>query len=85
MAASFASTERDRARVRDFIQMFVRPHGFDESAALHVVRAVEHEAGTRPEPRQLRPDLRLVKALLSLVAGLGIAPREAAKRTLRGA
>jgi len=85
MAASFESAERDRARVRAFIEMFVRPHGFEQSAAALVVKAVEDEAVTHPAPRGLRVDLRVVQALLSLVAGLGGAPREAAKRTLRGA
>ena len=57
LAASFASAEHDRARVRDFIQMFVRPHGFDQPAALHVVQAVEDEAGSpsRTAPAAARP------------------------------
>ena len=85
IAASFESADRDRARVREFIQMFVRPHGFEQPAAALVVKAVEAEAAARPAPRGLRADLRLVQALLSLVTGIAAAPQEAAKRTLKGA
>ena len=63
------------------IGILVRPHGFDQPAALHVVRAVEDEAGAGPEPRRLRTDLRLVRALLSLAVVVGAVPRTAAQLT----
>ena len=44
VAASFGSTDRDRQRVREFIQMFVRPHGLTEAATPRVVQAIEAEA-----------------------------------------
>jgi len=81
VAASFESAERDRVRVRDFIQMFVRPHGFDQPAAPRVVRVVEDAAATRPAPRGLRVDRRLMQALLSLVVFVAALPRTAAQLT----
>jgi hypothetical protein len=46
LAQSFVSAEGDRARVRDFIRMFVRPHGLDQPATPRVVDAIEAAAGT---------------------------------------
>jgi hypothetical protein len=41
LGASFASAEEDRARVREFIRLFVRPYGLDEPATPRVVEAIE--------------------------------------------
>jgi hypothetical protein len=45
LAQSFVSAEADRARVREFIRLFVRPHGFDQPATPRVVDAIEAVAG----------------------------------------
>ena len=42
---SFVSADADRARVREFIRLFVRPHGFDQPATPRVVDAIEAVAG----------------------------------------
>jgi hypothetical protein len=71
---SFASTERDRARVRGFIQMFVRPYGLDEPATPRVVQAIEEQATVTTAPRGLpvhRLALqRLLNGILALMASI---------------
>ena len=64
LAASFASTEQDRGRVRGFIQMFVRPYGLDAPATPRVVEAIERQAAIRHAPRPLPARLRLLQRLL---------------------
>ena len=75
MEQSFESTERDRARVRAFIQLFVRPHGFDQAAAPLVADAIEAQAARRPAPRGLRLDQRLLQWLLTVVVAIAEIPR----------
>ena len=75
LARSFASAEEDRARVRGFIELFVRPHGLDQPAAPLVVQAVEAQGARRPEPRRLRADRRLFQRLLALAVGVAGGPR----------
>ena len=75
MGQSFESTERDRARVRAFIQLFVRPHGFDQAAAPLVADAIEAQAARRPAPRGLRLDQRLLQWLLTVVVAIAEIPR----------
>lgn len=64
---SFDSTERDRARVRGFIQLFVRPHGLDEPATPRVVRAIEEQAGEQPASRTLPAHIRAFQRALQIV------------------
>jgi hypothetical protein len=47
LAVSFGSTEEDRARVRAFIQLFVRPYGLDQAATPRVADAIEDLAAVR--------------------------------------
>jgi hypothetical protein len=71
LTASFASTERDRARVREFIQLFVRPYGLGDAATPRVVQAIEQQAAQRPEPKRLPARLRLLQAAMQgLVAAV---------------
>jgi len=79
LARSFDDTEGDRARVRGFIQLFVRPHGFDTSAASHVVQAIETEASARPQPRAVPPGRRALQLALRGVVGLVGVPRATAR------
>ena len=72
---SFESTDADRARVRAFIQLFVRPHGFEQAAAPLVAGAVEAQAAFRPSPRGLRPHHRLLQWLLAVVVAIAALPR----------
>jgi hypothetical protein len=78
---SFDSTERDRERVRGFIQMFVRPHGLDQPATSRVVRAIEEQAAVRLAPRRPRADVWLVQRGLGLLVTAVAAPRLAAQLT----
>jgi hypothetical protein len=64
LADSFASTDADRARLREFITLFVRPYGLGEPATPRVVQAIEAQAAVRPEPRVLPARLRLLQRLL---------------------
>jgi hypothetical protein len=75
LGRSFESTDADRARVRAFIELFVRPHGLDQAAAPLVVQAVEQQAGQRPAPRRMRADRRLFQRLLALGVGVTGGPR----------
>jgi hypothetical protein len=70
LAASFASAEADRARVREFIRLFVRPYGLEEPATPRVVEAIEALAAVKPAPRALPARARLLQRLLgAVVAG----------------
>ena len=64
LARSFESTDRDRARVREFIRLFVRPFGLDQPATPRVVQAIEEQAAVRPVPRTLPSHLRVLQAAL---------------------
>ena len=75
MARSFESTDADRARVREFIRLFVRPHGLDEPATPRVVRAIEEQAAVRPSPRTLPAHLRATRAALQAVVGAAAVPK----------
>lgn len=71
LAASLDSSAEDRARIREFIRVFVRPHGLDQPATPRVVEAIESAASLTPRPARtsmLAPVLRL---LLSGAAALG--------------
>jgi hypothetical protein len=47
LEASFASTDADRQRVREFVRLFVRPHGLDQPATPRVVQAIEEQGAAR--------------------------------------
>ena len=47
LEASFASTDADRQRVREFVRLFVRPHGLDEPATPRVVQAIEEQGAAQ--------------------------------------
>jgi hypothetical protein len=79
LARSFASAESDRARVRDFIRLFVRPFGLDEAATPRVVRAIEEQAAARPQPTPLPASTRATRAALGLAVRAMSAPRAAAR------
>jgi hypothetical protein len=70
VARSFESAERDRARVREFIQLFVRPYGLDDPATPRVVRAVEEQAALSTAPQRVpahRPAVqRALQSVLTL-------------------
>ena len=51
---SFASTEHDRERARDFIRLFVRPYGLDQPATPRVVGAIEEQAARRNAVKAFR-------------------------------
>jgi hypothetical protein len=76
---SFDSADRDRERVRQFIQVFVRPHGFDEPATPRVVRVIEDMAAERPLPERLPVHVRAVQmalhAVLATAAAVGVIMR----------
>jgi hypothetical protein len=75
LAASFASADEDRTRVRGFIELFVRPHGLEQAAGALVVQAVEQQGAQRPAPRSLRADRRVFQRILALAVGLLGGPR----------
>jgi hypothetical protein len=72
LEASFASTERDRQQVREFVRLFVRPHGLDQAATPRVVQAIEEEGAVRVPRRELGPGRRAVQlglcALMAMLA-----------------
>jgi hypothetical protein len=80
---SFASTAVDRQRVRDFIQLFVRPYGLDEPATPLVVRAIEEQSMQRPAPQALPVQARAVQFALRAALAVGARARGAA-RAVRG-
>jgi hypothetical protein len=61
---SFASVERDRAQIRDFIQHFVRPSGLERAATPQVVDAAEATARLALDPGQLPASARVIRAIL---------------------
>jgi hypothetical protein len=77
---SFDSTERDRGRVREFIRLFVRPHGLDEPATPRVVRAIEEQAAQRPAARRLPGHRWALQRALDLVLTAASMPGAAALR-----
>jgi hypothetical protein len=79
LGASFESAERDRARVRDFVQLFVRPHGLDQPATPRVVEAIE--AAARLRVPAARPSLgtRMLQAGLRAAVASGLAPQGASR------
>jgi hypothetical protein len=70
LARSFVSADADRARVREFIRLFVRPHGLDQPATPRVVDAIEAQAERRPAPRRLPLHLRPLQLGLRAVVGM---------------
>jgi hypothetical protein len=80
LAESFRSADEDRARVRGFIQLFVRPHGLDEAATPRVVRAVEEEGARRPAPQEATLQARLLRRLLTPFVAAAAAPGAAVRR-----
>ena len=70
LARSFISADGDRARVREFIRLFVRPHGLDQPATPRVVDAIEAQAERRPAPRSLPLHLRPLQLGLRAVVGM---------------
>ena len=79
LARSFEATEHDRQRVREFIRMFVRPHGLDEAATPLVVRAVEEQAAIRPESHPAPAHVRALRRTLGMAVNIAAAPRAAAR------
>lgn len=77
LEASFESLEADRARVRGFIQSFVRPHGLDELATPRVVRAIEEQAAAPPAPLAPPVRVRALRQLLRAAAAVAGLPRAA--------
>jgi hypothetical protein len=90
---SFDSTERDRERIRQFIQLFVRPHGLDEPATPRVVRVIEEMGAAPPVPQKLPARVRTVQRVLhaALAAAARVAVmrrperRDEPRRVMRGA
>jgi len=80
LAASFASTEEDRARVRGFIELFVRPYGLDDPATPRVVRAIEEQGAVRPAPRGPSLGSRVLQRVLQMVVNTMAAPAAAVRR-----
>jgi hypothetical protein len=70
LAASFDSPAADRERVRQFIEMFVRPYGLDQPATPRVVQAIEDQAAQRPVPRALPVHLRPIQFGLRAMKGI---------------
>jgi hypothetical protein len=70
LARSFVSADADRARVREFIRLFVRPHGLDQPATPRVVDAIEAQAERRPAPQRLPLHLRPLQLGLRAVVGM---------------
>jgi hypothetical protein len=81
---SFESAERDRERIRGFVQLFVRPYGIDEPATPRVVRAIEDQAAVLPTPRTLSAGLRLMQRALGVALAVAAAPRRV-RRVSHGA
>jgi hypothetical protein len=67
---SFESSERERERVRRFVQSFVRPHGLDEPATPRVVRAIEEQAAIVATPRRLPARTRALQSVLGAVLSM---------------
>jgi hypothetical protein len=90
---SFDSAGRDRERIRQFIQLFVRPHGLDEPATPRVVRVIEEMGAAPPVPQKRPARVRTVQRVLhaALAAAARIAVtrrpvgRDEARRVVRGA
>jgi hypothetical protein len=79
LARSFASTDADRRRVREFITMFVRPYGLDQPATPRVVDAIEEQAAVRPHVRPLALRVRSLQRVLQIGVNAAVAPRVAAR------
>jgi hypothetical protein len=61
LEASFASADADRQKVREFVRLFVRPHGLDQPATPLVVQAIEEQGATRVARRQPGPGRRAME------------------------
>ena len=73
---SFASVERDREEIRQFIQHFVRPSGLDRPATPQVVDAAEATALLKPASGRLPAGIRLLQLLLTaMFMPFGPAPK----------
>jgi hypothetical protein len=76
---SFESTERERERVRQFVQSFVRPSGLDQAATPLVVRAIEEQAAAVATPRRLPARTRALQSVLGGVLSLASLARGSAR------
>jgi len=75
LARSFASTEGDRQRVREFIRLFVRPFGLDQAATPRVVQAIEEQARLGGSPRSVPAHVRALQRTLGMAVNLAAAPK----------
>jgi hypothetical protein len=82
---SFASAERERERVRQFVQSFVRPYGLDEAATPRVVRAIEEQAAAVVTPRALPLRTRALQSMLGGVLSVAALARGSARPAPRPA
>jgi hypothetical protein len=71
---SFDDVERDRARIREFVKAFVRPHGLDEVATSRVVGAIEDAGRQAARPMQLTAAQHLLQAAIGLLLWVSMAP-----------
>jgi hypothetical protein len=72
---SFDDVEQDRARIREFVRAFVRPHGLDEVATTRVVAAIEDAGRQAARPRHLSPAQRLSQTAIGVALRLSMVPR----------
>jgi hypothetical protein len=82
---SFESAERERERVRQFVQSFVRPYGLDQAATPRVVRAIEEQAAAVVAPRALPVRTRALQSMLGGVLSIAALARGSAKPAPRPA
>jgi hypothetical protein len=76
---SFESTASERERVRQFVQVFVRPYGLDQPATPRVVRAIEEQAAARALPCDLPRRTRVLQSVLGSLLGLAALARGSAR------
>ena len=83
LARSFQSTEQDRARVREFVKLFVRPYGLDEPATPRVARAIEEQAERKAVPHRLPVHVKAIQRVLSVILTLVPAPGSTVRQTIK--
>ena len=76
---SFESTARERDRVRQFVQSFVRPYGLDEPATPRVVRAIEEQAAAVVTPRVLPARSQVLQSVIGGFLSLASLARGSAR------
>jgi hypothetical protein len=82
---SFESADRERERVRQFVQSFVRPYGLDQAATPRVVRAIEEQAAAVVAPRALPVRARALQSMLGGVLSIAALARGSTKPAPRPA